>query len=256
MCGVPVHAAEGYLEKLIRKGFQVAVCEQMEDPGRSEEARRSKAVVRREVIRLVTPGTLTEDSLLDARRHNYLAALADAGGEFGLAWLDMSTGDFHAQPMRQATSAPRWRGSIPARSCWPTGCCGMPSCSSVQRLEVGALAAAHPRFDCENGAAPAGEALRRAGAGWLRRLLPRRARGRRRAGRLSGDDAEGQAAAPLAAEAPGAGGCAGDRRGDAAQSRTDAQPRRRAPGLAAVGHRPHRQRRRARGCWRPGSRRR
>jgi len=55
--------------------------------------------VRREVIRVVTPGTITEDALLDARRHNYLAALADAGGEIGLAWLDISTGDFHTQPI-------------------------------------------------------------------------------------------------------------------------------------------------------------
>ena len=80
MCGVPVHAADAYLSRLIRQGFRVAVCEQMEDPA---EARRrgGKAVVRREVMRIITPGTLTEDSLLDARRHNYLAALAEAAGE-------------------------------------------------------------------------------------------------------------------------------------------------------------------------------
>ena len=66
MCGVPVHAAEQYLEKLIRKGFRVAVCEQMEDPAEARK-RGSKAVVKREVVRLVTPGTLTEDSLLEAR---------------------------------------------------------------------------------------------------------------------------------------------------------------------------------------------
>ena len=70
MCGVPVHAAEGYLLTLIRKGFRVAVCEQMEDPAEARK-RGAKAVVRREVVRLVTPGTLTEDSLLEARRHNY-----------------------------------------------------------------------------------------------------------------------------------------------------------------------------------------
>ncbi|MGQ0742474.1 MAG: DNA mismatch repair protein MutS [Alphaproteobacteria bacterium] len=93
MCGVPVQAAESYLEKLIRKGFRVAVCEQMEDP---EQARRRgyKAVVRREVIRLVTPGTITEESLLDARSANVLAALARAGGEFALSFADMSTGEF------------------------------------------------------------------------------------------------------------------------------------------------------------------
>ncbi len=96
MCGVPVHSSEGYLQKLIRKGFKVAICEQTEDPKEAKK-RGAKAVVRREVIRLVTPGTLTEDTLLDARRHNYLAAvgLAAGGAESALAWLDMSTGDFH-----------------------------------------------------------------------------------------------------------------------------------------------------------------
>ena len=99
MCGVPAHAMDGYLAKLIRNGFKVAVCEQMEDPAEAKKRGGAKAVVRREVIRVVTPGTITEDALLDARRHNYLAALADAGGEIGLAWLDMSTGDFHTQPI-------------------------------------------------------------------------------------------------------------------------------------------------------------
>jgi DNA mismatch repair protein MutS len=99
MCGVPVHAAEAYLSRLIRKGFKVAICEQTEDPAEAKK-RGSKAVVRREVVRLVTPGTLTEDELLDARSHNYLAALAEAAGNLGLAWLDMSTGDFLTQPVR------------------------------------------------------------------------------------------------------------------------------------------------------------
>src|SRR5579864_3594698 len=93
MCGVPVHAAEQYLEKLIRKGFRVAVCEQVEDPAEAKR-RGSKAVVRREVIRLVTPGTLTEDSLLDARSSNTLVSLGRAGGELALAAADMSAGTF------------------------------------------------------------------------------------------------------------------------------------------------------------------
>ena len=97
MCGVPAHALDGYLAKAIRRGCKVAICEQMENP---EEAKKrgAKAVVRREVTRIVTPGTITEDALLDARTHNYLAALADAGGQLGLAWLDVSTGDFFVQP--------------------------------------------------------------------------------------------------------------------------------------------------------------
>jgi DNA mismatch repair protein MutS len=101
MCGVPVHAADEYLERLIRSGHRVAVCEQMEDP---EEARRrgSKSVVKRAVTRLVTPGTLTEERLLDARRHNFLAALARLKGhdDLALAWLDISTGDFAVTALR------------------------------------------------------------------------------------------------------------------------------------------------------------
>ena len=94
MCGVPVHAADSYLSRLIRKGHRVAVCEQMEDPTEARKARGAKAVVRREVVRVITPGTLTEDTLLDARQHNYLAALAEAEGRLALAWLDITTGDF------------------------------------------------------------------------------------------------------------------------------------------------------------------
>ncbi len=97
MCGVPVHSADTYLARLIRKGFRVAVCEQTEDPA---EARRrgSKSVVKREVRRVITPGTVIEETLLDQRRHNYLAALASAEGKFGLAWLDISTGEFFCHP--------------------------------------------------------------------------------------------------------------------------------------------------------------
>ena len=94
MCGVPVHAADAYLARLIRAGHKVAVCEQVEDPAAAKK-RGSKSVVRRDVVRLVTPGTLTEDTLLDARANNYLACLARAEQRLALAWLDMSTGDFY-----------------------------------------------------------------------------------------------------------------------------------------------------------------
>jgi len=93
MCGVPIHASESYLEKLIRKGFRVAICEQVEDPAEAKK-RGYKSVVRREVIRLVTPGTLTEDSLLEPAKANILAALGRAGGEMALAAADMSAGSF------------------------------------------------------------------------------------------------------------------------------------------------------------------
>ena len=97
MCGVPHHAAEGYLLTLIRKGFRVAIAEQMEDPAEARK-RGSKSVVRRDVVRLVTPGTLTEDSLLEARRHNYLAAYAEIRGASALAWVDISTGELRVMP--------------------------------------------------------------------------------------------------------------------------------------------------------------
>ncbi|QMU60120.1 MAG: DNA mismatch repair protein MutS [Boseongicola sp.] len=92
MCGVPVHSAEGYLQTLIRKGFRVAVCEQLEDPIEAKK-RGSKSVVKRGVVRLITPGTLTEDALLEARRHNYLAAISEIRGEAAIAWVDISTGE-------------------------------------------------------------------------------------------------------------------------------------------------------------------
>ncbi|TAL03285.1 MAG: DNA mismatch repair protein MutS [Rhodospirillaceae bacterium] len=94
MCGMPIHSHEAYLARLIRHGFKVAVCEQLEDPA---EAKKRKGVVKRDVVRLITPGTLTEESLLDARAHNYLAALALVQNEPGLAWLDISTGTFQVQ---------------------------------------------------------------------------------------------------------------------------------------------------------------
>ena len=101
MCGVPVHAAENYLSRLIGKGFKVAVCEQMEAP---EEAKKrgNKSVVKRDVVRLVTPGTITEENLLDARAHNYLAALSLAKGKYALSWLDITTGDFYVSAVEAA----------------------------------------------------------------------------------------------------------------------------------------------------------
>ncbi|MDE0537180.1 MAG: DNA mismatch repair protein MutS, partial [Rhodospirillales bacterium] len=96
MCGVPVHSHETYLQRLIRKGFKVAICEQVEDPAEAKK-RGAKAVVERAVVRTITAGTLTEDTLLDAKRNNFIAALAEVQGSFGLAWLDMSTGDFRLQ---------------------------------------------------------------------------------------------------------------------------------------------------------------
>ncbi|MFT3732810.1 MAG: DNA mismatch repair protein MutS [Hyphomicrobium sp.] len=103
MCGVPVHRADEYLQRLIRQGFRVAVCEQMEDPAEARK-RGAKAVVKRDVVRLVTPGTLTEEALLDAKARNYLTAiflatpaengLAAPQARIALASVDISTGEF------------------------------------------------------------------------------------------------------------------------------------------------------------------
>jgi len=101
MCGVPVHSAESYLLTLIRKGFRVAIAEQTEDPAEARK-RGAKSVVRREIVRLVTPGTLTEDSLLDARAHNFLAAFSRIRDEGALAWADISTGEFRVMPCSEA----------------------------------------------------------------------------------------------------------------------------------------------------------
>src|SRR5690606_32722483 len=96
MCGVPVHAADDYLQKLIGQGYRVAVCEQVEDPAEARK-RGSKSVVKRDVVRLVTPGTIAEDRLLAPSEANYMMALGRVKGaehSYALAWIDISTGTF------------------------------------------------------------------------------------------------------------------------------------------------------------------
>src|SRR5512145_2210450 len=96
MCGVPFHAADGYITRLVTKGFRVAVCDQMEDP------KKAKGLVRREVVRVVSPGTLTDASYLDAREPAFLMGIAPAqpGPGYGVALLDLSTGEFTAAEYR------------------------------------------------------------------------------------------------------------------------------------------------------------
>lgn len=96
MCGVPYHAYESYLAKLIRQGYKVAICEQMEDPKEAKK-RGYKAVVKREVTRLITPGTLTDASLLDEKKNNYICALNKINNTLAFAWIDLSTGLFSVQ---------------------------------------------------------------------------------------------------------------------------------------------------------------
>ncbi|MDJ0854390.1 MAG: DNA mismatch repair protein MutS, partial [Desulfobacterales bacterium] len=88
MCGVPYRAVQGYIARLLEKGHKVAICDQVEDPA------QAKGIVKREVVRVMTPGMITEESLLDAKTHNYILALRQSGGRVGLAYLDISTGVF------------------------------------------------------------------------------------------------------------------------------------------------------------------
>ncbi len=103
MCGVPFHSYEPYLAKLIRAGLKVAICEQTETPDQAKARMKregkspSKALVNREAVRIVTQGTLTEDNLLDARQNNYLCGISEINQEYGIAWLDLSTGSFTVQ---------------------------------------------------------------------------------------------------------------------------------------------------------------
>jgi DNA mismatch repair protein MutS len=119
MCGVPCHAAEPYLARLIRQGFRVAICEQMETP---EEAKARRApTIRREVVRVVSPGTVTEEALLDGARPSWLLALAEAGGRVGAAWADVSTGAFHTQVLARADLPALLARLDPAETLAPAG---------------------------------------------------------------------------------------------------------------------------------------
>jgi DNA mismatch repair protein MutS len=155
MCGVPVHAAEAYLEKLIRKGFRVAVCEQTEDPAEAKK-RGSKSVVRRDVVRLVTPGTLTEDALLEPRSANVLAALAriggSAGNDFALASADMSTGAFEVSSLREADVAAEIARVAPRELLAPDGLLAHETLAPLLKALGPALTPLpSARFDSANG---------------------------------------------------------------------------------------------------------
>src|SRR5439155_23309736 len=149
MCGVPVHTAEAYLARLIRAGFKVAICDQVEDPA---EARRrgNKGPVKRAVVRVVTAGTLTEDGLLDARRHNYLAGIAEAGSEMGLAWLDLSTGSFALTPTSETALGGDLARLMPGEIVLPERLLARPALFELFSEWKSALTPlANPRFDSE-----------------------------------------------------------------------------------------------------------
>ena len=149
MCGVPVHAADAYLARLIRAGFKVAICEQIEDPAKARR-RGNKGPVKRAVVRVVTAGTLTEEGLLDARRHNYLAGIAEAGGELGLAWLDLSTGAFSLAPTADAALAGDLARIMPGEILVPERLLARPQLFELFGDWKPALTPlANPRFDSE-----------------------------------------------------------------------------------------------------------
>src|SRR5215470_3390925 len=106
MCGIPHHALPAYLRRLIDRGHRVAICDQVEDP------RQARTLVRREVVRVVTPGTVIEDDLLTARENNFIAAAWSDGKVFGVALADVSTGEFlaahGAAPQRLEEALVRW----------------------------------------------------------------------------------------------------------------------------------------------------
>ena len=191
MCGVPVHAADDYLQKLIALGYRVAVCEQVEDPAEARK-RGSKSVVRRDVVRLVTPGTLTEDKLLSPSEPNYLMALARLRGEgvFGLAWIDISTGTFRLAE----STADRLLADIlrvdPREVVVAEPVFHDPSLRALFDT-LGRVAVPQPAvlFDSATAAGRVAALLRRRHARRLRRLQPRRARRRLGRHRLCREDA-------------------------------------------------------------------
>jgi DNA mismatch repair protein MutS len=151
MCGVPVSNHEVYLSRLIRKGFKVALCEQTEDPAEARK-RGGKSVVKRAIVRIITPGTLTEDNLLEPRRANYLAALAEAGGAIGLAWFDLSTGELWLQPVAETGLAAALARIDPGELLAPERLIQRPALFELfQPFKSRLTIEPDARFDSENG---------------------------------------------------------------------------------------------------------
>ena len=243
MCGVPVERSEDYLHRLISAGHRVAVCEQTEDPA-AAKARGNKSVVRRGVVRLVTPGTLTEDTLLDARANNYLLAIARArasggGDRFGLAWIDISTAEFTVMECSSGELAATLARINPNEAIVTDALYNdselgqtlreLPAVTPLTR-DVFDGATAEKRL-CDYFAVATMDGLGAADAARSDRRSRRRHLCRPHPGR--------QASAVVATRARGLGRDHGDRSGHPRQSRTDANARGRTPRLAARRHRLH-----------------
>jgi DNA mismatch repair protein MutS len=151
MCGVPVSNHEIYLSRLIRKGFKVALCEQIEDPAEARK-RGGKSVVKRDIVRLITAGTITEDHLLEPRRANFLAALAETGGVVGLAWFDISTGELWLQPLSETGIAAALARIDPGELLVPERLIQRPALFELfQPFKSRLTIEPDARFDSENG---------------------------------------------------------------------------------------------------------
>jgi DNA mismatch repair protein MutS len=253
MCGVPIHAADDYLQKLIALGHRVAVCEQVEDPAEARK-RGSKSVVKRDVVRLVTPGTITEDKLLAPAESNYLMALGACAARrrmaLGLAWIESRPAQFRVAE----TSAERLLSDISPhraaradrRGAGPSGS-GPASRSSLPRphrqpqpaqpVRDATAAAAHRALLRRRHARTGFGGFARGELSAIAGIASPMSRRRRRASaRRCRDRARGRRRDAL------------HRRGDPRQPRTAAHPFRRARRLAVLGHRPHGHGRPARGC--------
>ena len=189
MAGVPVRAVDGYLRRLVQMGHRVAICEQMQDP------KEAKGVVERAVVRVVTPGTLTEDNLLDGRRSNHLAAVSvTRSNRCGIAWVELSTGAFYVVEVARSARR-RTRPHRAGENC----CCRRTTAAQVARV---AAAAANPdrlprrlRLRHRRRHAVAAGPLRHFDAARLRhRRCAARDRLRRRAARLPAGDTAGRTA--------------------------------------------------------------
>ena len=166
MCGVPFHASESYLQRLIKAGFRVAICEQTEDPAEAKK-RGAKAVVRREVVRLVTPGTVSEEALLEPLASNFLAAPCRLGGSsdtagaedgWALAWLDMSTGEFAAASLSAPALAAHLARLAPREILWPAHLAALETDApdTLRWADMTGSALRSPVADLSSGAAVAG----------------------------------------------------------------------------------------------------
>jgi DNA mismatch repair protein MutS len=148
MCGVPIHASDQYLERLIRAGHRVAICEQLEDPAEAKK-RGAKSVVRRDVIRLITPGTLTEDTLLKSAKNNFIAAVARIKADSGLAlaFADISSGEFVVMPVAADRLAAELAALEPGEIIYPDALAEMNLTSQLEATGAALTPLPMSRFD-------------------------------------------------------------------------------------------------------------